>query len=121
MVNERDALKANLFSILKDGHIDDEEAAMIRSEAKRLHLTNEEINALIDQVIKEHELEERSPLPVHKIAESPALAVEHFKTLLGQIRQLGIHTDTAKFEATAQAGALSEKEMALWQSIQNRS
>lgn len=121
LVKERDALKANLFSILKDGHIDDEEAAMIRSEAKRLHLTNEEINALIDQVIKEHELEERSPLPVHKIAESPALAVEHFKTLLGQIRQLGIHTDTAKFEATAQAGALSEKEMALWQSIQNRS
>lgn len=121
LVKERDALKANLFSILKDGKIDDEEAALIRSEAKRLHLTNEEINALIDQVIKEHELEERSPLPVHKIAESPALAVEHFKTLLGQIRQLGIHTDTAKFEATAQAGALSEKEMALWQSIQNRS
>lgn len=121
LVKERDALKANLFSILKDGKIDEEEAAVIRSEAKRLHLTNEEINALIDQVIKEHELEERSPLPVHKIAENPALAVEHFKTLLGQIRQLGIHTDTAKFEATAQAGALSEKEMALWQSIQHRS
>jgi voltage-gated potassium channel len=121
LVKERDALKANLFSILKDGRIDDDEAVIIRAEAKRLHLSTEEINALIDQVIQEHELEERTPLPIHKIAETPELAVEHYKMLLGQIRQLGIQTDTHKFdEAALQGQRLSEAEFALWQKIQGK-
>ena len=121
LVKERDALKANLFSILKDGRIDDDEAVIIRAEAKRLHLSTEEINALIDQVIQEHELEERTPLPIHKIAETPELAVEHYKMLLSQIRQLGIQTDTHKFdEAAVQGQRLSEAEFALWQKIQGK-
>ena len=121
LVKERDALKANLFSILKDGHITDQEAVFIRAEAKRLHLTSAEINALIDVVIKEHELEERNPLPIHKIAENPALAVEHYKVLLGQIRQLGVQVNASEFDAAAQQGErLSASEFALWQKIQGK-
>ncbi|MEY4316208.1 MAG: hypothetical protein RI902_16 [Pseudomonadota bacterium] len=121
LVKERDALKANLFSILKDGHITDEEAVFIRAEAKRLHLTTAEINALIDVVIKEHELEERNPLPIHKIAENPALAVEHYKVLLGQIRQLGVQVNANEFDAAAQQGErLSATEFAIWQKIQGK-
>lgn len=121
LVKERDQLKANLFAILKDGHIDEKEAAIIRAEAKRLHLTIGEVNALIDVVIKEHELEERNPLPIHKIAENPALAVEHYKVLLGQIRQLGIQTNAAEFDTAAQtADRLSANELALWHKIQGK-
>ena len=121
LAKERDALKANLFAILKDGHIDEEEAIVIRREAQRLHLTIEEVNALIETVIKEHELEERNPWPVHKIAEKPELAVEHFKTLLGQIRQLGVHTDRAEFERIAtDKQHLSAYELDLWHKIQNK-
>lgn len=121
LVKERDLLKANLFAILKDGHIDEKEAAIIRAEAKRLHLTIGEVNALIDVVIKEHELEERNPLPIHKIAENPALAVEHYKVLLGQIRQLGIQTNAAEFDTAAQtADRLSANELALWHKIQGK-
>ena len=122
LAKERDALKANLFAILKDGHVDEEEALVIRREAKRLHLTIEEVNALIQAVIKEHELEERNPWPVHKIAEKPELAVEHFKALLGQIRQLGVHTDRGEFERlAADKHHLSEHELELWHKIQNKS
>ncbi|MEY4121592.1 MAG: hypothetical protein RLZZ457_430 [Pseudomonadota bacterium] len=121
LVKERDQLKAKLFSILKDGRITESEAEVIRAEAKRLHLTVEEVNKLIEVVVKEHELEERNPLPIHKIAENPALAVEHYKVLLGQIRQLGVQTDEAKFEAAAQQGArLSSSEMDLWNKIQGK-
>ncbi|TRZ67563.1 MAG: hypothetical protein D4R98_03955 [Comamonadaceae bacterium] len=121
LVKERDALKANIFHVLKDGHISETEAAYIRSEADRLHLTNEEIIALVDVVIKEHELEERNPLPIHKIAENPPLAVEHFKVLLGQIRQLGVHTDVSKFDDAARQGErLSASEFELWKKIQGR-
>ena len=121
LVKKRELLKANIYDILKDGHISDEEASFIRSEAKRLHLTNAEINALLDLVRKEHELEERNPLPIHKISENPALAVEHFKVLLGQIRQLGIQTDSTRFNAAAQENdRLSASEFDLWKKIQGK-
>jgi voltage-gated potassium channel Kch len=121
LVKKRELLKANIYDILKDGHISDEEASIIRSEAKRLHLTNAEINALLDLVRKEHELEERNPLPIHKISENPALAVEHFKVLLGQIRQLGIQTDPTRFNAAAQENdRLSASEFDLWKKIQGK-
>lgn len=121
LVKKRELLKANIYDILKDGHISDEEASFIRSEAKRLHLTNAEINALLDLIKKEHELEERNPLPIHKISENPALAVEHFKVLLGQIRQLGIQTDPARFNVAAQENdRLSALEFDLWKKIQGK-
>ena len=121
LVKKRELLKANIYDILKDGHISDEEASFIRSEAKRLHLTNAEINALLDLVKKEHALEERNPLPIHKISENPALAVEHFKVLLGQIRQLGIQTDSTRFNAAAQENdRLSASEFDLWKKIQGK-
>ena len=121
LVKKRELLKANIYDILKDGHISDEEARFIRSEAKRLHLTNAEINALLDLVKKEHALEERNPLPIHKISENPALAVEHFKVLLGQIRQLGIQTDSTRFNAAAQENdRLSASEFDLWKKIQGK-
>lgn len=121
LVKKRELLKANIYDILKDGHISDEEARFIRSEAKRLHLTNAEINALLDLVKKEHALEERNPLPIHKISENPALAVEHFKVLLGQIRQLGIQTDPTRFNAAAQENdRLSASEFDLWKKIQGK-
>ena len=122
LVKERDLLKAKLFAILKDGHINDAEAAIIRAEAKRLHLTIEEVNQLIEVVVKEHELEERNPLPIHLIAQNPALAVEHYKVLLGQIRQLGVQVDATQFDQAAQAGErLTANEFALWQKIQGKS
>ena len=121
LVKKRELLKANIFDILKDGHMSDEEANFIRSEAKRLHLTNAEINALLELVRKEHELEERNPLPIHKISENPTLAVEHFKVLLGQIRQLGIQTDPTRFNAAAQENdRLSASEFDLWKKIQGK-
>jgi hypothetical protein len=86
-----------------------------------MHLTVEEVNKLIEVVVREHELEERNPLPIHKIAENPALAVEHYKVLLGQIRQLGVQVDAMRFDEAAKEGErLTEKEFALWQKIQGK-
>ena len=121
LIKEREALKANLFSMLKDGEIDPSEADVIREEAKRLHLTVAEVNALIEQIIKENSIEDGA-LPLHKIAEKPELAMEHYKSLLGQIRQLGLLTDAQRFDTVAQQGQrLSAQDYALWKQIQGHS
>ena len=59
-------------------------------------------------------------MPLHVIAERPAQAVEHYKNLLGQIHQLALLTDAAKFEASArESERLSASEMAMWQQFKS--
>lgn len=119
LVKQRNALKTNLHDIMADGVISDDELEYIRSEAKRLHLSVEEVNALIRQIHKE--VEEKSnlaALPIHKIAAKPELAAEHYKTLISNIRQLGMLMDPADFEQMRQANSrLTPDEIALWEKI----
>ncbi len=119
LVKERDALKADLHDIMKDGRISVDELEYIRGEAKRLHLSVEEVSALVRQI--HQEVERRADLatmPIHKIAAKPELAAEHYKTLLSNIRQLGMLMDPAEFEQMRLAGnRLTPEEMALWEKI----
>jgi len=120
---ERETLKNELYDMLDDGVISPEEAEIISAEAKRLHLSDEEVARLIERARKERELKDDvSTLPLHKIAATPEHAVEHFKILVSQIRQLGIMADQEKFEQAAlKDERLSAKEMALWRHIQGTS
>jgi len=120
LVKERNQLKAELYTMLKDGQLSDDEIVFIRTEAKRLHLSIEEINALIQLVLKEFEEEKNHPLPIHRISEKPDLAVEHFKATLVQMRQLGLLTDSSRFDQLAiQEGRLSADQLEIWQKIQS--
>jgi len=121
LVKERDALKRDIYEIMKDGIIDPSEVAFIRAEAKRLHLSVEEVNTLLQMVQQDLDKESQfSQLPIHKIAEKSEFAVEHYKSLLSQIRQLGMLTDLEKFENRAvDAGRLTRQELEIWNSLKS--
>jgi hypothetical protein len=97
-----------------------EESEKLFTEAKRLHLSDDDVNRLIEKVRREfEEKEDVSGLPLHKIAANPEHAVEHFKSLVSQIRQLGILTDLGKFEASATKNfTLTPGELNLWRHLQ---
>ncbi|MEN9901336.1 MAG: hypothetical protein RLZZ152_2380, partial [Pseudomonadota bacterium] len=62
---DREALVNKLFEMLSDGHIDADEAEYIKTEAKRLHLSDEEIKLLIERAKRERELmDDVSVLPL---------------------------------------------------------
>jgi hypothetical protein len=109
--------------MMKDGYLDETEAAMLRVEAKRLHITVEELNVLLEHIHDEREnAKYKSVLPLHVIADNPDHAVEHYKMLLSQINQLALLTDAAKFEQAAKSSdSLTAKELTLWQQIKARS
>ena len=117
---ERETLKNELYEMLSDGKLDVGETEKIMTEAKRLHLSEEEVNRLIVKARRERELKEDvSVLPLHKIAATSQHAIEHYKVLISQIRQLGVMTDAAKFESVAiQNKRLTPDELALWRQIQ---
>jgi hypothetical protein len=119
LIKEREALRHEIYVMLKDGYISEEEAVQIRIEANRLHLTVQEVNQLIQTVLDEHEARlNREGLSIATIAASPELAIEHYKSLMGQIRQLKLLTDDQKFQAIAdQNDLLTQAERTVWTSI----
>ena len=117
---EREALKANILRMLGDGELDPEEVALLRSEAKRLHLTVEEMNSILEVLQLEMESARKSlmQLPVNVIAQTPLHAVEHYKYLLNQITQLGIYVDQKGFLEKAQSeDRLTVSELEIWKRI----
>ena len=119
---ERETLKNEVYDMIGDGHITTEEANIINAEAKRLHLSEEEVHRMIDKARREREHnDDAAALPLYKIAATPEHAVEHFKVLLSQIRQLALMTDAEKFEPAAlKADRLTSSEIALWRQIQGK-
>lgn len=117
---ERESLKNELHDMLSDGVLSMEETEILYAEAKRLHLSDEDVTRLIEKVRREFEEKENiSVLPLHKIAATPEHAIEHFKSLVSQIRQLGILTDSEKFEASALKNfTLTPGELNLWRHLQ---
>ncbi len=117
---EREALKTELHDMLADGVLSMEETEKLFAEAKRLHLSDDDVNRLIEKVRREfEEKEDVAVLPLHKIAATPEHAVEHFKSLVSQIRQLSILTDLEKFEASAANNfTLTPGELNLWRHLQ---
>jgi voltage-gated potassium channel Kch len=118
---EREGLRNQLYEMLEDGKLSENEIDLVQREAKRLHLTQQDIDQLIEKARRERELlEDVSGLPLHKIAGKSEHALEHYKSLLSQIRQLGILTDAKKFEELARSSdRLTDTELALWHKIQD--
>jgi len=114
--SDREALVNKLFEMLSDGHLDEDEALYIKTEAKRLHLSDEEVKLLIEKAKRERELmDDVAILPLHKIATNTDHTIEHFKHLLGQVRQLSLLTDQEKFHAAVDnSERLTETDKKLW-------
>jgi len=117
---ERDTLKASILKMLKDGELDEDEIALLRSEAKRLHLTVEEMNSILEVLQLEIENARKSllQLPINVIAQNPLHSVEHYKYLLNQIAQLGIYVDKAAFlDKATSDDRLTVSEIEIWKRI----
>jgi voltage-gated potassium channel Kch len=118
---ERDIMKQNLYVMFEDGIISADEAEIINREAKRLHLTTQDVEMMIQQAKQDREMkDDLSKIPIHKIADNPNHAIEHYKSLLSEIKQLSIMTDEEKFKSSvAQSDRLTASELSLWYQIKN--
>jgi voltage-gated potassium channel Kch len=116
---ERDALKQELFKMLADGQISEAEAEIINREAKRLHLSAEDVEVLIENARREREMaNDLSAMSLEKIAMHSEHAVERYKMLYTEIRRLGLLTDRQQFEAAAtRADRLTLSELRVWHQI----
>ena len=119
---DRENLRNELYHMLADGQIDGDEMDIITREAKRLHLSETEVERLIARAREERaQANDVNAMSLPKIAANPVHAIEHYKVMLSQLRQVGLMTSAEEFERLArEQDRLTATELRLWQQIQGR-
>ena len=85
---DRELMHNELYRYMEDGVLDDTERSKIYAEAKRLHISDEEVDILIERVRQERQAAESGHLPLELIAKEPEVAFEHFRQNIGHLRQI---------------------------------
>jgi len=86
---ERENLQNELFNMLADGVISHDEREIIDAEAARLHLAQDEVDRLIEKARRQREATSNHALmSMPQLIAQPGAAVERYRELLSQIRQL---------------------------------
>jgi len=113
---ERETLQNGLYEMLADGTISDEEQEIIDAEAKRLHLSKDEVDRLIEKARRQREATSNHALmSMPQLIAQPAAAVERYRELLSQIHQLARLGDHARMGAVLNTpGRATELERKVW-------
>jgi hypothetical protein len=103
---ERETMRQELYEMLGDGKISPEERMIIDAEAKRLHLSKDEVDRLLekakielglishpDQKGHSHHENQRHSMDLNYLSKHPEAAGEQFKILLAQLQQLAHSVD----------------------------
>jgi voltage-gated potassium channel len=119
---EREKLQNELFIMLADGVISADEQETIEAEAKRLHLGRDEVGRLIEKARRQREAaSNHSLMAMPQLIAQPAAAVERYRELLSQIRQLAVLGDNARMtELMASSDRATGFERQAWEWINQR-
>jgi hypothetical protein len=113
---ERETLQNELYNMLADGRISEEERGLIDAEAKRLHLSHEEVDRLIEKAHRQREAASNHALmSMPQLIAQPAAAVERYRELLSQIHQLARLGDSTKMTQILETpGRTTDLERETW-------
>jgi len=114
---EREILMNELYKFMSDGHLSEDELDVVHREAKRLHLNQAEVDRLIERVRREQEeREDQQGISVERLAQDPQLALERFRELAGQVKQIALMVKREEMsrllDESEQATALEKR---IWQ------
>lgn len=113
---ERETLQNELYNMLADGRISEEERGLIDAEAKRLHLSHDEVDRLIEKAHRQREAASNHALmSMPQLIAQPAAAVERYRELLSQIHQLARMGDNPSMAQILETpGRTTDLEREVW-------
>lgn len=116
---ERETLANELYNMMADGQISHEEQEIIDREAKRLHLSDDEVQRLIERARRERELkDDHTGLSITKLVERPEVAIERYREMLGQMRQIALLVDAQAMDRLIDdPGRTTALERSIWKVI----
>jgi len=119
---EREALQNELYEMLSDGKISAEERHLLSQEAKRLHLSEDELDEIISRAMHERAERERIEGPsLESLQKDPELALERYRELMGKITQIARVADSERMAVlVADSDRATAIERDVWQRLTGR-
>jgi len=119
---ERETLQNELYTMLADGRISEEERSLINAEARRLHLSHAEVDRLIEKARQQREaVSNHALMSMPQLIAQPAAAVERYRELLSQMQQLARLGDNGRMaQILAPPGRTTDLEREVWQLLNAR-
>jgi voltage-gated potassium channel Kch len=115
---DREQMHNELYRFMEDGILDESERAIIYEEAKRLHITEEEVDLLIERVKQEREATTSGHLPFDLIKKEPEVAFEQFRQVIGQLRQIASISQTdAVGRLFSDVDRATNQEREIWEKL----
>jgi voltage-gated potassium channel Kch len=112
---DREAIHTNLLHYMKDGELSADERVKLLEAAAALHVTEQEVDLLIERVREEKELAQNGMLPIDAIKREPEVAFEQFRHSIGHLRQIMAVGDAAKVRQLFEVpGRATDDERAVW-------
>jgi len=119
---EREALQNELYEMLSDGKISAEERHLLSQEAKRLHLSEDELDEIISRAMHERAERDRIEGPsLESLQKDPELALERYRELMGKITQIARVADSERMAVlVADCDRATAIERDVWQRLTGR-
>ncbi len=112
---DREMIHNELMGYLKDGEIDEAEREKLIEEAKALHITEQEVDILIERARAEREEAMGGQLPLAVMKDQPVIAFEQFRHAVSNLKQIAAVGDNRKMrEMFDTPGKATDDERAVW-------
>ncbi len=119
---DRELMHNELYRYMEDGILDDDERAKIYEEAKRLHISDEEVDILIERVRQERQAAESGHLPLDLISKIPEVAFEQFRQTIGHLRQIATVSQTDQVDRLfSDPNRATAQEQEIWKKLTRKS
>ena len=117
---DRETMQEELYKMLEDGTISEDEQHTIDREAARLNLSADEVQRILDRARKQRDADkaQQGGIPYELVQEKPRIALEQFRLLLGQMKQVTELADRQKLdELLAKTDETTALERQVWQEL----
>ena len=116
---ERENIGAKIAAMMDDDNIDNDEKALLEADAKRLHISEAELAAMIKAARRARLMDKdvKTEFNLNAAKEDPELAFEQFRGLVSQMKQLVYVTGEEMGDAINTAGDASGLEKSLYEQI----
>ena len=116
---ERENIGAKIAAMMDDDNIDNDEKALLEADAKRLHISEAELAAMIKAARRARLMDKdiKTEFNLNAAKEDPELAFEQFRGLVSQMKQLVYVTGEEMGDAIKTAGDASGLEKSLYEQI----
>ena len=116
---ERENIGTKIAAMMEDDNLDSDEKAMLEADAKRLHITDVELDSMIKIAQRNRLMDKNIRMEFNLTAakEDPELAFEQFRGLVSQIKQLVYITDNQMAGVMGSEGEASGLEKSIYDQI----